>query len=103
MSIYHPFKRFIQSLKDEGQGQVHVIGYARKSACEKDDDSRVCSLNQMRKNLKDRSLVSKVFVSVYCNADEPLLGRDLNKQEHTLSQIHTDDDMQVRKGKVLLS
>ncbi|KAI8092033.1 hypothetical protein BDF21DRAFT_153717 [Thamnidium elegans] len=48
----------------------------------------------MCKNLKNRSLVSKVFASVYCNANEPLLERDLNKQEHTLSQIHADGDMQ---------
>ncbi|GAA5804541.1 hypothetical protein HPULCUR_010041 [Helicostylum pulchrum] len=64
------YQRFIQSLKDEG---YHVIGYVRKSICEKDDDSRVRLLNLMCENLNNRSLVSKVFASVYCNANEPLL------------------------------
>ncbi|KAI8050749.1 hypothetical protein BDF21DRAFT_180554 [Thamnidium elegans] len=48
----------------------------------------------MCKNLKNRSLVSKVFVSVYCSANEPLLERDLNKQKIILPQIHADGDMQ---------
>ncbi|KAG1037632.1 hypothetical protein G6F43_012821 [Rhizopus delemar] len=85
------YQKFIQSLKDEG---YHVIGYARKSTCKKDDDSRVRLLNLMCKNLKNRSLVSKVFASVYCDSNESLLERDLNKQEHILSQIQADGDMQ---------
>ncbi|KAI9481055.1 MAG: hypothetical protein EXX96DRAFT_522599 [Benjaminiella poitrasii] len=85
------YQRFIQSLKDEG---YHVIGYARKSICEKDDDSRVRLLNLMCKYLKSRSLVSKVFASVYCNANEPLLERDLSKQKLLLPQILADGDMQ---------
>ncbi|KAI8645482.1 hypothetical protein BD408DRAFT_338589, partial [Parasitella parasitica] len=94
------YQRFIQSLKDEG---YHVIGYARKSTCGKDDDSRIRLLNLMCKNLKNRSLVSKVFTSVYCNANESLLERDLNKQEHILPQIHADGDMQGEKGNVMSS
>ncbi|ORE13746.1 hypothetical protein BCV71DRAFT_188603, partial [Rhizopus microsporus] len=74
-------------LKDES---YHVIGYARKSTCEKDDALRVHLLNQMCKNLKDMSLVCKVFASVHCNANESLLERDLNKQEYILLQIHAD-------------
>ncbi|KAG2233818.1 hypothetical protein INT48_005971, partial [Thamnidium elegans] len=84
------YQRFIQSLKDEG---YHVIGYVRKCICEKDDDPHVRLLNLMCKNLKNRSLVSKVFASVYCNANEPLLERDLNKQKIILPQIHADGDM----------
>ncbi|KAI8974486.1 hypothetical protein BDB01DRAFT_765952, partial [Pilobolus umbonatus] len=81
----------IQSLKDEG---CHVIGYARKSTCEKDNDSRVRLLILVCKNLKNRSLACKVFASGYCNANEPLLERDLNKQEHPFPQIHGDGDTQ---------
>ncbi|CAO3699674.1 unnamed protein product [Rhizopus microsporus] len=84
------YQRYIQSLKDES---YHVIGYARKSTCEKDDALRVHLLNQMCKNLKDMSLVCKVFASVHCNANESLLERDLNKQEYILLQIHADCDM----------
>lgn len=80
-----------------------MIGYARKSTCKKDDDSRVRLLNLMCKNLKNRPLVSKVFASVYCDANESLLERDLNKQEHILSQIQADGDMQGEKGNVMTS
>lgn len=78
-----------------------MIGFARKSTCEKDDDTRVRLLNLMCKNLKNRSLVSKVFASVYCNVNGPLLERDLNKQRLILLQIHADGDMQGEKGNIM--
>ena len=75
--------------------------YKRKPICEKDDDSCLCLLNLMCKNLKNRSLVSKVFASVYCNANEPLLERELNKQKLILPKIHADGDMQGEKGNIM--
>ncbi|KAI8988020.1 hypothetical protein BDF20DRAFT_853372 [Mycotypha africana] len=51
-------------------------------------------LNQMCHNLRDRSLVSKVFASVNCNADQPLVEHDAIKQQEILSQTLADGDMQ---------
>lgn len=66
---------------------------------EKDDGLCVRLLNQMCEKLKNRSLVSKILASVCCNANEPLLKRDSNKQEHILQQVHADGDIQGEKRK----
>ncbi|KAG1457236.1 hypothetical protein G6F56_006656 [Rhizopus delemar] len=86
-----PYQCFIQNLKDEG---YNVLGYTRMSKGEKDDGLCVRLLNQMCEKLKNRSLVSKILASVCCNANEPLLKRDSNKQEHILQQVHADGDIQ---------
>lgn len=85
------YQCFIQNLKDEG---YNVLGYTRMSKGEKDDGLCVRLLNQMCEKLKNRSLVSKILASVCCNANEPLLERDSNKQEHILQQVHADGDIQ---------
>ncbi|KAI9267368.1 hypothetical protein BY458DRAFT_437347, partial [Sporodiniella umbellata] len=78
-------------LKENGH---EIIGYIRKSTGEKDDSIRIRLLNQMSTNLKERSLVTKVFASVSCNANQPLLARDLKKNTDMLSKITADGDMQ---------
>jgi hypothetical protein len=74
-----------------------VVGYARKSINEKNDQARVRLLDQMCKNLKERPPVNKVFVSVSCNADDELLTRDIKRNEDLLSKINADGDMQGEK------
>ncbi|KAI8641450.1 hypothetical protein BD408DRAFT_418058, partial [Parasitella parasitica] len=48
----------------------------------------------MSTNLKERSLVTKVFASASCDANQPLLARDLKKNTDILSKITADGDMQ---------
>ncbi|ORE00716.1 hypothetical protein BCV72DRAFT_310716 [Rhizopus microsporus var. microsporus] len=70
------YQKFIQSLKDEG---YHVIGYARKSHAKK---------------MMTHAFLARFSPLFTVYANESLLERDLNKQEHILSQIHADGDMQ---------
>ncbi|KAI7901686.1 uncharacterized protein BX663DRAFT_571681 [Cokeromyces recurvatus] len=48
----------------------------------------------MCKNLKERSMVNKVFVSVCCNTNDELSARDQKRNEKRLSKINADGDMQ---------
>ena len=59
----------------------------------------MCLFNQMCKNLKQKSLVSKVFAFVSCRINEPLLQRYLNKKGNLLSQVDVHGDMQSEKMK----
>ncbi|KAG0985021.1 hypothetical protein G6F57_002874 [Rhizopus arrhizus] len=81
----------IRNLKENGH---EIIGYIRKSTGEKDDSTRIRLLNQTSANLKERSLVTKVFASASCDANQPLLARDLKKNTDMLSKITADGDMQ---------
>lgn len=47
--------------------------------------------------MKERSLVSKVFASASCDANQPLLARDLKKNPDLLASIDVDGDMQGEK------
>lgn len=51
----------------------------------------------MSQNLKKRSLVSKVFVSVSCKAEDELLARDKKRNEDLLAKINVNGDMQGKK------
>lgn len=51
----------------------------------------------MSQNLNKRSLVSKVFVSVSCKAEDELLTRDKKRNEDLLAKINADGDMQGKK------
>ncbi|KAG2201915.1 hypothetical protein INT46_001574 [Mucor plumbeus] len=81
----------IRNLKESGH---EVIGYIRKSTGEKDDNIRIRLLKQMCCNLRERFLVTKVFASVSCNANQPFLARDSKKNHDMLSKINVDGDMQ---------
>lgn len=50
--------------------------------------------------LKERSLVTKVFASASCDANQPLLARDLKKNTDMLSKITADGDMQGEKKEI---
>ncbi|CAO3620038.1 unnamed protein product [Mucor fragilis] len=89
----------IRNLKKNGH---EVIGYIRKSTGEKDNSTRIRLLNQMSTNLKERSLVTKVFASASCDANQPLLARDLRKNTDMLSNITADGDMQGEKKDIFL-
>lgn len=56
----------------------------------------------MSTNLKERSLVTKVFASASCDANQPLLARDLKKNTDMLSKITADGDMQGEKKEIFL-
>ncbi|OAD70320.1 hypothetical protein PHYBLDRAFT_148864 [Phycomyces blakesleeanus NRRL 1555(-)] len=77
------------------QNGHEIVGYIRKSTGEKDDITRIRLLNQISVNLRERSLVTKVFASFSCESNQPLLARDLKKNTGVLSGIIADGDMQV--------
>ncbi|KAI8365804.1 hypothetical protein EDC96DRAFT_443291 [Choanephora cucurbitarum] len=72
-----------------------TIGYARKSKGKERTTTRCNLLTEMVHRLRTRSLCTKVYVSSYCNASQPLEPRDSKgKYEHHLSLIkNCDDDM----------
>ncbi|KAL0089182.1 hypothetical protein F4703DRAFT_1733487, partial [Phycomyces blakesleeanus] len=82
------------NLKENGH---EIVGYIRKSTGEKDDITRIRLLNQISVNLRERSLVTKVFASFSCESNQPLLARDLKKNTGVLSGIIADGDMQGEK------
>lgn len=90
----------IRNLKESGH---EVIGYIRKSTGEKDDNIRIRLLKQMCCNLRERFLVTKVFASVSCNANQPFLARDSKKNHDMLSKINVDGDMQGEKKRLFIS
>ncbi|KAG2233115.1 hypothetical protein INT48_005859, partial [Thamnidium elegans] len=61
------YQLFVQNLKNE---RYNIVGYARKSRTNDNDESRIRLLQQMARRLKERSLVEKVFVSPCVNANE---------------------------------
>ncbi|KAG0960160.1 hypothetical protein G6F31_010933 [Rhizopus arrhizus] len=85
------YQLFVKNLKEE---KYNIIGYARKSRTNENDESRVRLLQQMTRRLKERSLVDKVFVSPRANANDLMVERDLTKDEDLLKQLNVDGDAQ---------
>lgn len=90
---------FVQNFKKE---RYNIVGYARKSQNNGNDESRIRLLQLMAKRLKERSLVDKIFVSPSANANELMIERDLIKNEDFLKQLHVDGDAQGKKKKPLM-
>ncbi|KAI9365858.1 hypothetical protein BD770DRAFT_312748, partial [Pilaira anomala] len=53
--------------------------YARKSSCGKDEDNRTRLIQRMFHNLRNKSIVDKVFVSKSSDANQPFDTRDINE------------------------
>ncbi|KAI9473520.1 MAG: hypothetical protein EXX96DRAFT_463841, partial [Benjaminiella poitrasii] len=85
------YQLFVQNLKKE---EYNIVGYARKSRTNENDESRVRLLQQMARRLKERSLVDKIFVSPRANANELMVERDLTKNEDLLKELNVDGDAQ---------
>ena len=85
------YQLFVKNLKEE---KYNIIGYARKSRTNENDESRVRLLQQMTRRLKERSLVDKVFVSPRANANDLMVERDSTKDEDLLKQLNVDGDAQ---------
>lgn len=88
------YQLFVQNLKKES---YNIVGYARKSRTNENDESRIRLLQQMTRRLKERSLVDKIFVSPRANANELMMDRDLLKNEDLLKQLNVDGDAQGKK------
>lgn len=94
------YQNYIEDLKKEG---YIIVGYARKSTTNEDDDSRVRLLSQMIRRLRERSLVDKVFVSPRTNANDLMVDRDLVKNEELSRQLNTCGDAQGKKHQCISS
>lgn len=80
-------------MKKEG---YNFIGYARKSYGNEDNDTRIRLLKMMCENLKERSLVDNVFVSITSKADELLAERD-TKNQNQLDELNVDGNTQGKQ------
>ncbi|KAK4509348.1 formin-binding protein [Mucor velutinosus] len=87
------YQEYIQQLKDQG---YTMVGYCRKSKQTREDSNdRQRLLQKQVERLKARSLVDKVFVSVYCKSSDPIANRDLKSSSHILNGLTgVDGDMQ---------
>lgn len=65
-------------LKEQKKLGVEIVGYVRKSPCGKDEDNRTRLIQKMVHNLRNRSVVDKVFVSKSSAASQPFDTRDSN-------------------------
>ncbi|KAG1135902.1 hypothetical protein G6F37_013132 [Rhizopus arrhizus] len=65
-------------LKEQKKLGVEIVGYVRKSPCGKDEDNRTRLIQKMVHNLRNRSIVDKVFVSKSSAASQPFDTRDSN-------------------------
>ncbi|KAI9272515.1 hypothetical protein BY458DRAFT_546748 [Sporodiniella umbellata] len=82
----------IQSLKNK---KKNIVGYARKSRTNVNDESRIWLLQQGASRLKGRSLVDKIFVSLCANANELMVEKDFIKNDDLLEKLTVNVDAQV--------
>ncbi|KAI9351664.1 hypothetical protein BD770DRAFT_326285, partial [Pilaira anomala] len=55
-----------------------IVGYVRKSSCDKNEQNRTRLIKRMVDNLRSQPIVDKVFVSKTSDADQPFYQRDIN-------------------------
>lgn len=75
LSKYHSF---INQQKRDG---ATIIGYVRKSPGNEEEETRLRLLKAMIHNLKDRSLVEKIYVSPSSKSSERMIDRDSTTKE----------------------
>ncbi|KAI7861400.1 hypothetical protein BDF14DRAFT_373284 [Spinellus fusiger] len=86
--MYLPcYQRYIGSLYEEG---YQVVGYARKSIGNEDNNTRIRLLQTMVERLMKRSLVNKMFVSPCSSLSERISMRDMKESEiiNKLENVH---------------
>ncbi|KAG2201751.1 hypothetical protein INT47_002011 [Mucor saturninus] len=74
-------------------GECTTIGYARKSLSNEFKSVRLRLLESMTSILVDPCRCSKIFVTPLCNANSPLLERDLKRSPLTKDVRHAYGDM----------
>lgn len=87
-------EKYQLSLKELKKENYKIIGYARKSKNEKNENIRIRLLNQMAQKLEERSLVDMVFMSPNTNSNEPITNRDVSKNNEMMSQLKANGDTQ---------
>ncbi|ORY90423.1 hypothetical protein BCR43DRAFT_112067 [Syncephalastrum racemosum] len=71
-------------------GDYLNIGYVRKSPTDGSAEARTRLLNMMRMRLRNRCIVSHVFLSPSCTSSSPLLQRD-SQERHELGDGNATD------------
>ncbi|KAG2229570.1 hypothetical protein INT48_008939, partial [Thamnidium elegans] len=69
--------------------------YPRKSEGKVDDEDRTQLIQLMCDRLRERSLVDKLFVSFFSNANHPISERDSNVDEKIDEKLYADGNTQV--------
>ncbi|KAG1509243.1 hypothetical protein G6F47_001604 [Rhizopus delemar] len=104
-SICEYLPNYQQTLKNLQNGEIEIIGYARKSPSPEDQETRVRLLNSMINNLRSRSLETRVYVSACSRSSTPFQERGLKNHEIYDELSNIDGDTQVftiRKTRCLL-
>ncbi|KAG2233965.1 hypothetical protein INT48_006457 [Thamnidium elegans] len=70
------YEGFLKTQKELG---LEIIGYARKSFSDKNEENSTKLLRMMVEKLRSQSLVDKVFVSKTSAANQPFHKRDINQ------------------------
>ncbi|CAO3698272.1 unnamed protein product [Rhizopus stolonifer] len=96
------YQAFLRTQKELG---VEIVGYVRKSSCDKNEQNRIRVIKRMVDNLRSRSIVDKVFVSKTSNANQPFHKRDINADTMEETDGTTTDFIEflnATKKKVIL-
>lgn len=93
-SICEYLPNYQQTLKNLQNGEIEIIGYARKSPSPEDQETRVRLLNSMINNLRSRSLETRVYVSACSRSSTPFQERGLKNHEIYDELSNIDGDTQ---------
>ncbi|CAO3630977.1 unnamed protein product [Cunninghamella blakesleeana] len=79
------YQDYIKKLKNKN---YVIVDYARKSPGKEDDTSRISCLQKMINNLKNRSIVDKIFVSANSKSSESIFTRDTKIQQNIMNNFN---------------
>ncbi|KAG0980959.1 hypothetical protein G6F29_007434 [Rhizopus arrhizus] len=85
ISKYLPnYQKSVKNLIHEG---YEIVGYARKSPGDEDENDRIRLLQDMINNLSERSFAQKIYVSPSSCASIPFFERDLKHNDNIMGKL----------------
>lgn len=85
ISKYLPnYQKSVKNLIHEG---YEIVGYARKSPGDEDENDRIRLLQDMINNLSERSFAQRIYVSPSSCASIPFFERDLKHNDNIMGKL----------------
>lgn len=78
------YQRSIKKLIEEG---YEIVGSARKSPSDEDEDTRIRLLQDMINNLTERSFAKRIYISANSRSSTPFFERDLKPHDSVISEL----------------